>query len=320
MKVLFIGFRFLEHSKYGGYDWITNLKNSTYLDVRKMPFGSHYQKHGGRIPLFLTYISCFFKSSKYDVVHFFYGDRCSFSRRWVAKKTKVVATVHLKSENFPDKWVRKFKTYDSIICLSKSEEEKLREKKLPAHFIPHGFNRPVFITTELSSIDFDKNKLNVCFLGSNYRDYDTFIKIAEIMQEKRFDIVFHALGQSRNLKDKICNKKNIKVYPHLNDDLYYSLIQNCDYVFIPLLFATANNALLEAQSLGIVSILPKIPGILDYACEKENIYYQDFENLETIFLNLKKRQKSTELIEFSKKYEWSNIYKKLEALYKELIK
>lgn len=80
-------------------------------------------------------------------------------------------------------------------------------------------------------------------------------------------------------------------------------------------FSTANNALLEAQSLGISSVLPKISGVLDYASESGNVFYANISELEKIFMKMEKKSASESLAAFSEKYAWHEIYKKLAKVY-----
>lgn len=141
--------------------------------------------------------------------------------------------------------------------LSSEEERKLQEFGIHAVFLPHGFSVPQF-TYRKPKYLFEK-KANIFFSGSNYRDEETFFYIVEQMRSLRPDIMFHAVGQCSDWKKRMSSMENITVYPFLSDD-YYSLLSKCDYNFLPLTFATANNALLEAQALGITSILPKISG------------------------------------------------------------
>ena len=86
-------------------------------------------------------------------------------------------------------------------------------------------------------------------------------------------------------------------------------------------FATANNALLEAQFLGIPSILPSISGISDYAAPSPlNIFYVSREDMEEVFVDLEKVQdnRASELRNYANKFSWENIYKLLERFYLDL--
>ena len=149
----------------------------------------------------------------------------------------------------------------------------------------------------------------------NYRDFDAFVKIVDFSNEKELGICFYAVGQSKENKEKLFLKDNVIVCPRLSDDEYYSLLSLCDYNFLPMTFSTANNALLEAQSLGVSSVLPKISGVLDYASEKDNVFYADISELEKLFMKIRKKSASESLVDFSEKYAWHEIYKKLAQVY-----
>jgi hypothetical protein len=130
--------------------------------------------------------------------------------------------------------------------MSNSEAQNLMSKGVNAVFIPHGFNAPVFEKKTLTKYCFDASKLNVCLLGYNYRDFDMFENAVMKMAESRPDIVFHAVGQRAEEKKRFEKYKNVIIYPYIDDDEYYSLIQACDYNFLPVTFATANNVVMEA--------------------------------------------------------------------------
>ena len=134
---------------------------------------------------------------------------------------------------------------------------------------------------------------------------------------KNHKIIFHLIGIDHTYKSILGQYGNVRIYNRLSDDEYYSLIELCDYNFLPVTLATANNTLLEAQSLGITSILPLIDGINDYAYNG-NLFYKDKEELLKIFLNLQKNRKRYDLINFSRKYNWNNIYTQLNQYYLEI--
>jgi len=319
MKVLYVGFRWIHHAKNGGYDWITHYPDSDYFDARKIPFFGKrlMEKSGGRLALDFTNLKTFFVSRKYEIIHFFHADHLAISRRFISKRSKLFATVHLKTEDFSERKIELLKRYNAVICLSNSESSFLNSKGVNAVFIPHGFNAPVFEKKTLTKYGFDASKLNVCLLGYNYRDFDMFENAVMKMAESRPDIVFHAVGQRAEEKKRFEKYKNVIIYPYLDDDEYYSLIQACDYNFLPVTFATANNVVMEAQALGTVSILPRISGIIDYAEQSENLFYENAENCLSLFKNLEKKSKSVLLKEFAKSFEWQKIYDELTKLYKE---
>lgn len=316
MKILYSGYRDARHTKYGGYDNIAYHPDSTYLRGEDCLFGFiPVGTRGKRLNLMALYIATMRIAKQFDVVHFFIVDAMLFGK--ISNKNKLggcqfVATIHLNAENFSERKLSILSTFDKVVCLSSAQERFLREKGINAFFIPHGFNKATFKSVDMQV---DKTKINVFYSGTNYRDFDLFADVAKRMTELNPDMRFHALGQTKAQKEVLAGLANVKAYPHINDDEYYSLLDACDYNFLPLTFATANNALLEAQSLGVVSILPDIDGIVDYASKDYNLFYKNGEGAIQLFKGLKKKDKSAEIMEFSKGFEWNNIYARLDALY-----
>lgn len=288
MKVLYIGRRDPNHSKFGGYDYIAKNPNTDYYDCNKTIFAKIPEGTPGKgiLMYFCGFCYSLLKRNEYDVIHNFYGDFMLYAKCPKNKKAKYVATIHLKTEKLSKRKMRILKTYDAVIVLSKSEQLYLRQKGVNAFFIPHGFNAPVFEKSVSEKNAVDKIKLNIFYSGMNYRDFNTFTRIASFVKEKRRDIVFHAVGQSASNKAILKNHENVKVYERLTDNEYYSLLNECDYNFLPLTFATANNALLEAQTLGKISILPNISGLTDYADKENNIFYNNASELESLFMSI----------------------------------
>lgn len=314
MRILFVGYRDQRHSKFGGYDYIAEYPKADYLDAKTLPFGFiPVAKRGKKLNLLFLYMKALLISNKYDIVHFFYGDFMLFTKLHRKTKTKYIATIHMKSEDLDARRVKILQSFDGVIVLSSSEKELTQQKKINSFFVPHGFNTPAFNKISITYVD--NNLINIFYSGMNYRDFSTFIEIVKFSQKENLNIHFYAVGQSQERKDKLQDYSNVTICKRLNDDEYYSLLNECDYNFLPLTFSTANNALLEAQSFGIKSILPKINGIEDYADKNNNILYEDYDELKSIFRELKKETPDTQLKKFSESFLWKEIYLKLESIY-----
>lgn len=320
MNILYVGHRDNNHSKYGGYDYIAKHPNTTYLKDTDVPFGF--------IPLFrpfknlnLLFLDLAAKRQKnnFDIIHFFYGDYMFFSSPPANSRAKFVSTIHLKISALSNHKINMLKQYDGVVCLSKSEEHELVNMGINARFIPHGFNFPIFNKFSPEKLNINKEKINIFYSGTNYRDFETLKNILLYCEEKKYDYVFHVLGQTEGNKHSLKTFQNAVIYPRVNDDIYYSLLEECNYNFLPLTFATANNAMLESQALGITSIIPKIPGITDYSDPENNIFYSNNDELFNIFDNLKKESICKNLVEYAKKFEWSNIYQLLDTFYSSLL-
>ena len=320
MKILYSGWRDPNHSKFGGYDYITKNPGTYYLDADKQLFRFiKLGQRGTRIKLYWLDIFTRLISRKYDVIHYFYFDCMMFRKIKKNQNSKFVATIHLMVDKLNQ--IDILKSFDGVICLSSSEEKKLEVLGIKSKFIPHGFNKPIYKNDEIFlKENIQKEKCNVFYSGTNYRDFDTFVEIVEFCYKEKLKIHFHVIGQRKNQKSILKEFANVTVYPFIDDDKYFSLLSACDYSFLPLTFATANNSLLEAQALGIISILPKINGILDYAEPQNNIFYSNIDQLKQIFHELKKNSFNHDIQNFSTKYYWDNIYRNLAEYYNNLWK
>lgn len=320
MKILYVGYRDKNHSSAGGYDQIINNPGTAQLLGENVPFGFiPVGKRGKFLNLFFLNLYSRFLIKKYDVTHFFYGEMLKTYRR--KPNNKIVATIHMridKGNKKSKKLLSNLSKADGVISLSSMQAKVLREEfGINAHFIPHGFNTPEF---KYKNMITDNKKINIVVSGKNYRDTKTLYSIVEYCDIKRKDIIFHLLGQPIYVKDYLKAKSNVICYPRLNDDDYYSLIKDCDFNFLPLTYATANNALLEASFLGVKSIIPNIDGILDYAApEPTSIFYSTNNDLINIFNSLQKKDYNEEdIISYARKFLWENVYNQLEKFYKTL--
>lgn len=324
MKVLYIGNEIMSHTSNGGYIHIKNYPEADFLDVASIcPLFWRM----GKPFKFLNYILAVRKacriSKKYDIIHSIYEDNYYFPLFFKCY-CKSVGTVHLDiTGNYNP--VRKFllnsvlHKLDYVIVLSNEQKKKMNKLGYECSFIPHGFIKPTFTSVDLKkcNIPFDEKKINIFFSGNTYRDLDTLeVAISETLD--RTDVVFHVLSQKGESKNRFMRYKNVIAYDRIDDDVYYTLLSKCDYNFLPLTFATANNTLLEAQFLGITSILPNIGGILDYA-SKDNLLYNSRSELLDILHGVQKKTSSENIKEDTKKYSWENIFKLLEKKYIEIL-
>lgn len=319
-KILYVGYRDNLHSAVGGYDHIVDNPNSDRLMGEELLFGNiPVNKRGKFLNILVLDLYTRLRRLKYDVTHIFYGDTLLFPYR-KRRNHKIVATIHMALE-MPRKnqslFFRTLKKLDGVVVLSSNQKKLLLEKYgVDSVFIPHGFNVPIFSKSETTV---DKKFVNIVVLGQNYRDYDCLLASLEYCQEHCSNIRFHFIGQPKWFKEKASQYQNAIVYPRLKDDEYFSVIDDCDYNFLPVTFATANNALLEAQFLGVVSILPVIEGIEDYSAPAPlNKFYNNREELFRLFSSIEKTEKSPLIVEYCQRFSWDNVYNKLNDFYKTL--
>ncbi|GHT97328.1 hypothetical protein FACS1894142_1610 [Spirochaetia bacterium] len=342
-KVLVSGFSFSHMTKYGGYDKIGNNPNVSYIGSNFVSSSFHQKlikyKVIHKFMTLLRIINLFLLDIcsrillliKYDVLHYVYTENQYFLPKINKKGKKIIGTVHLnpisvendRSLGCNKNYLRFIRNFDLLITLS-SEMALLFNKRygVKTEFVPHGFSTPSFLNVVYSDIQgnvMDKSKINILFSGTNYRDFDTLLYVIENTNNK---LHFHIIGQGNtNKKEKRFNNSyiNVSIYDRLTDDAYYSVLNDCDYNFLPLTFATANNVLMEAQAFGLISILPNTSGILDYAAPGPlNIFYNNQYDALDIFNNLQKAGHDDRIADFSRRFNWGNIYKRLDELYNSL--
>lgn len=327
MRVLFSGYRDLNHSSAGGYDKIIGYPNSDYISDKDVPLGFlPLGKRGKGLNLLFLDIYTHILRRKYDIIHLFYGDTITLPY-YKSKSHKVVATIHLSladKRNYHANFIEMLKRLDGVIVLSSEQERILKEEyNIEAIFIPHGFSKPIFEITSFPEFQdvFLSNRINVFYSGSNYRDVELFIETVDYCNYHHLNIFFHVVGQKETIKQQLNHLDNVVCYRRLSDDEYFSVLSLCDYNYLPLTFATANNALLEAQFLGVRGIYPRIAGIEDYAApEPLNLFYKTKQELFSIFDNMTKvKSPSQSLINYSESFLWENIYIQLSDYYKGLL-
>jgi glycosyltransferase involved in cell wall biosynthesis len=323
MKILYSGFRWPHHSANSGYDKVSGFPGADYITDEECFWG--HIKIGERwkgINLRSLDIMTKILRYKYDITHLIYTEQQLYYPYLKSKRHKVIGTIHLDIDSkFFSRILQLIGSLDAIIVLKKELIAPTHDKTgVKTVFIPHGFNKPIFqkiIPNDVKNTVINLGMINIVIIGKNYRDYNMIDSLLKNKINEK--IVFHFVGQSEKTIEKFKKYKNIKIYKYINNDEYYTLISLCDYNWLPLTFATANNVLMEAQSLGIPSILPRISGIIDYAApEQGNIFYSDIDDVLEIFNHLGKTENRKDLMTYAERFSWTEIYKQLNDLYMNL--
>lgn len=327
MKILYSGYRDSRHSESGGYDRIIrHPETSCVLLKEHFPLGSiKIESHWARIPLMMLDIATRFLRYRYDVTHLFYGEisMLFFLPYLRSKRHKIVITLHLdlSTMRFPALFLKLLRRFDGVVVLSNEHRQQLKQLYgIDSVFIPHGFSNPRFVEKRVADkrgVVISDEKINVAVIGKMYRDFSLLHRVVAEINDNRFH--FHLIGVAIDEVKELELSENVSIYRRLDDDEYYSLLAACDYNFMPLTFATANNTLLEAQSLGVKSILPRISGISDYAApEPLNLYYDAEVDLIGLFRTLDKSKRSSSLVEYMQRFDWSRVYRQLSDYYSTL--
>lgn len=337
--IIIFGFHFPHMGKSAGYDQITKFLPHKYVSAESLLFGnSLFDTFKKKINMFALEFKCFTQAKKYRLAHYIYPENhISFS---IPKKsnTKYVATFHQplewfvkgkdQKQNIKDKILYKlrkksFERLDGIIVLTRENINELKQMfpKAKIKFIPHGVHN---YSKYFHSVE-EKNTLEIVTIGSNYRDFKTLKGVLDFALENNKNWRFHLIGINKDWKKELGRHKLVKIYDYLEEDEYLNTIAKKHVNFLPLTKATANNAVLEAHSLGIPTIVGNLQSTYDYRLSTTYFYnsiddiIKHLEYYEKMELN-KFNEIKSKTLEESEQFYWEKVAEKTRDFYLEFFK
>ena len=181
--------------------------------------------------------------------HFIYGENLYYDFRLLrVRGCKSVVTLHQPYEWFINnpEWVRRLKSVDQIILVGDSEVHLFKELtgKDNVTFIPHGICSDFY--TPDAAVEKEKMVLTV---GNWLRDFRFADKVYQqlLANDPNVKIVIVSNPKNKNL---ITFNERISFVSGISDEELRDLYRKTSCLFLPLTRYTANNALLEAGSVG----------------------------------------------------------------------
>ncbi len=185
-------------------------------------------------------------------------------------KLKLICTAHQ-----PPSWWDQIErnpevvnTIDYLITMSRKQSEFF-DKFIPGRvsFIPHAvdteFFRPAIGSRNLSNP-------SCIFCGTWLRDFKSLEMIIEKVLSKnksiRFDLIIPNTEKNKENEHirRIARHNEVTFHSGLNNNELLKLYQQASMLVLPILDATANNALLESISCGLPVVSNNVGGIPDY--------------------------------------------------------
>ncbi|MBI3812118.1 MAG: glycosyltransferase family 4 protein [Nitrospirae bacterium] len=200
-----------------------------------------------------------------DIIHYLDGEHSAqylpglFKRFW-RSRPKLVASYHQPSELL-DALIRKevASRLDGVTVVS-PDQVAYFQAFLPADrisLIPHGIDTDFFRPGVPPRPD---GSFRCITVGHYLRDFNAVRQVAIKLREFR-EIEFHVVSsQARELSDLA----NVKIHTGIDDAGLLKLYQTVHLLFLPLVQATANNALLEGIACGLAGVLTDLPSVRYY--------------------------------------------------------
>ena len=203
------------------------------------------------------------RSRKSHVLHYLDAEQTAFLLPQLIGArgaTKIVASYHQPPEVLarvvPDRVVR---CLDRVIVVS-PEQASYFEPLIGTErvrFIPHGIDTAFF---RPSTSPRRPGPIRCLTVGFWLRDFTAIGEVARRLSD-RPDIVFDIVApETGGLPDR----SNITVHRSISDDQLRTLYREADILFLPLLEATANNALLEGMASGLPVVSTRLPAVEVY--------------------------------------------------------
>jgi len=331
-RVLYSGFRYHHHNQGSGYDAVVADPHH-YVSSERLPFADYAETTITRyINFLLVDLITLARGLRYDTVHYFYPEITAYLSPWLLRLLgkRIVFTVHLTESDWlgpPRSALHKFRQRSlgaahAIAVLSRSQRaiysQAFPDKEVI--FVPHGhaFDSASAFSDELFERRLRNRRLVV--VGVTYRDLDLLERI--VLQRGSREVAIHLVGMNDAVRHRFEPHECVTYHPRLDPTTYDELLRESFALLLPLTFATANNALLEAYDCYLPVFASRVHGIADYAVDGDRSLFSSPEEFWSKYDALAGlsaddlRDWCGELREMAKdRFSWPNIRAQLAQLY-----
>ncbi len=226
------------------------------------------------------------KRDGHDWLHYIYPEHSCYNLRSIGSgDTRIAMSCHLPADKMESgagrpEFKRALQLASALITMSPDDVPYYQGMAPDAKvgFIPHGidihhFQPPVAGANRPRASD----KIRLLTVGSMMRDFDLLAKTINYAAERKLNIEFGVVANQLYL-DYVralltsSGASLFSPYCGISNQELISLYHTSHLLFLPLLDATANNAILEAMACGLPMFLTDLPATRIYAGDAADFF------------------------------------------------
>ena len=285
-RVLYTGLRFQHHQPGSGYDLVAP-RGAAHVSADRVPLigGRRDGSTPRKLSLAVADVVTLLRGLRHRVIHYYYPEDTAFLSAPVLRLLgrRIVFTLHLVDavwlEGRGMGWTFRFKQSSLrhahvIVTLSSAQQRRFAacfpDKQVV--FVPHGFE-PLAQPVAVAQFMRRHAGRQLLVVGENYRDFDQLARIVAGRGER--DVTFHLVGVGAAARRRFESSPGVVVHDRLSDAAYALRMDSSFALLLPLSFATANNALLEAHKWALPVFCSDVEGARDYATAQTQCFADD---------------------------------------------
>jgi len=299
-----LSFRFPHHGKYSSFHRLLDYldPNDRAVDAT-IPLSIYHNRYlnrrdiAGRAWRWIKEAEAWrvAKAENCPWLHYLYPEHGYFNgSRRKKKDQRILFSCHLPKSKLEEvkgrlkPFMEGLRCADGIILMSPEDRDYYASMAPQAHvtFIPHGIDVHYF-SPGTARTPADEGNFRVLTVGNMMRDFPRLAAVIRRAADERSSIEFHVVanaGTLNKLRNLVGENAWPMVRPHhgISDEALRDLYRGCDILFLPLISATANNALLEAMAVGLPIFVSDLPACRSYAKDCAIYFPTDLDEVDLL--------------------------------------
>jgi len=292
MKAIFYGFQFPHHGSFSAFNGFCESLRNVGVEVVDVPWPRLPKAWGFRRlhRLLMRYheqrLRARMVHGNYDLVHYFFPENSLF--KMPRHGAKLILTLHqpggeayLEKVRTKTPWLYDaIQQADGIILMAPDDLEIYQEfaPKSRVVYLPHGIDTHFFDPGDVSFVGTNKRK-KVLAVGGMLRDYSFWARTVQEVLALTHDVDFVVVAGRASLKEALTVfggslPSRVQWMSGISDQELRKQYAESDLFFLPLYQAWANNALLEASSMGVPIMVTDLVATRAYLGES-GIFFQN---------------------------------------------